>query len=176
MTQKDWDKLLDKSPSDCDLRLAYATWLQDELDDIRAADFQRWMVSSHIFPWHNKHNWWLGARRACSRHIVEVAAMLAWFGDTPMYGDPNNPKQWLVALHAIFGAGANDIFHCLRAERELDTANAVHRAGIDEVFPLHGIGGETLRKLNAALRLFDLQWCDDDELPRWKPRKRYGLR
>ena len=50
MSETQWENLLDKSPGDVDLRRAYATWLQDEVDDVRRADFQRWLASEEKWP------------------------------------------------------------------------------------------------------------------------------
>lgn len=50
MTESEWDKLLDATPGDRDLRRAYATWLQDEADEPLRASFQFWMADENKWP------------------------------------------------------------------------------------------------------------------------------
>ena len=50
MTEAEWNKLLDASPGDRELRRAYATWLQDEADDVAHARFQLWLADEDKWP------------------------------------------------------------------------------------------------------------------------------
>ena len=44
MNDADWLKLLQAGPEDAELKLAYATWLQDEADRPLEAEAWRWLV------------------------------------------------------------------------------------------------------------------------------------
>jgi hypothetical protein len=50
MSEKKWELLLDLSPGDPELRQVFATWLQDELEEIPFAEFQRWLVAESKWP------------------------------------------------------------------------------------------------------------------------------
>jgi hypothetical protein len=50
MSEKEWEVLLDRSPGDPELRLLFATWLQDECDDVPHADFHRWLIAESKWP------------------------------------------------------------------------------------------------------------------------------
>ncbi len=50
MAESEWELLLDRSPGDPELRLLFATWLQDEQDDIAQAEFQRWFAAEGKWP------------------------------------------------------------------------------------------------------------------------------
>jgi hypothetical protein len=44
LTESDWWDLIDQKPTDTELRLGFACWLQDEKNDAVAAQAVRWMV------------------------------------------------------------------------------------------------------------------------------------
>jgi hypothetical protein len=46
MIENDWWDLIDKDPADADLWLAFACWLQDEMDDPVGAEAVRWIVGT----------------------------------------------------------------------------------------------------------------------------------
>jgi hypothetical protein len=50
MTEAEWNKLLDASPGDRELRQAYATWLQDEADNAARARFEFWLAEEGKWP------------------------------------------------------------------------------------------------------------------------------
>ena len=73
MTDSDWQKLLDKTPADAELRRAYATWLRDEADDADAADCQEWLAREGKQPHEYRQPkgyqgwfWFTGGRRGRS--------------------------------------------------------------------------------------------------------------
>jgi hypothetical protein len=74
MTETDWWNLINKSPEDRDLRLAFSCWLQDERNDALGAKALWWTVAHgrHLhrevtYHWYDASGGWNEGRGAAAR-------------------------------------------------------------------------------------------------------------
>ena len=77
MTDADWLKLLQASPDDAEVKLGYATWLQDDADRPLEAEAWRWLVASGRRP-SCRAGWWWSTKAAKEHEHTVIPAALWW--------------------------------------------------------------------------------------------------
>jgi uncharacterized protein (TIGR02996 family) len=64
VTNEDWQKLLDRDPSDAALRLQYSDWLEEQGRAGAEAEVQRWLARNRKWPNRSPCDWewWLDGK------------------------------------------------------------------------------------------------------------------
>ena len=131
MTRDDWEALLDRRRTDWELRLAYATWLQDEAGDTAAAEAQRYLAERRKAParssvWRKARKgrpYWVWCserfRRECARGLrmfTAVATLADNVFDRLTYHPSRASRGWWVRYETRREA-EEDFVRAYRASR-----------------------------------------------------------
>jgi hypothetical protein len=116
MTETDWWNLIDQSPDDRDLRIAFSCWLQDECDDPVGAKALWWQVAHDrrlhrevTFHWYDAGGGW-NKRRGTEARL------------------PSAVFRCLAEGDLISSGGATWRWYSWRWEAERDLVRAFRRA------------------------------------------------